>query len=166
MATSLSPAFSTINMPVLLGQMEVKRFNHVLGVRMTDRGWPHILCSVVHMPKRFRWATMTTWRGLNLVRLGGKVADPYKLGQRNRHRIKCPFVHMLDRVERCDVKVGQFLCSLSSKSQHTQTYLRLGARWGYRTPACWLARLFLQGLRVWLMRNLSQQQWKTWDWYI
>ena len=68
----------------------------------------------------------------NLTRseLSFKVTDPYKLGQRNRHRIKCPFVHMLDRVERCDVKVGQFLCSLSSKSQHIQTYLILGARWG------------------------------------
>ena len=60
MAIGFSPTFSAITMPVLLGQMDVKRFNHVLGVRMTDRGWPHILCSVVHMPKRFRPATMTT----------------------------------------------------------------------------------------------------------
>ena len=30
MATGFSPTFSTITMPVLLGQMDVKRFNHVL----------------------------------------------------------------------------------------------------------------------------------------
>ena len=38
MATGFSPAFSAITVPVLLGQMDVKRFNHVLEVRMTDRG--------------------------------------------------------------------------------------------------------------------------------
>ena len=163
MAIGFSPTFSAITMPVLLGEMDVKIFNHVLeGPDDWQRMTSHPVFSRPHAQ------TFPPGDDDNLTRseLSFKVTDPYKLGQRNRHRIKCPFVHMLDRVERCDVKVGQFLCSLSSKSQHTQTYLRLGARWGYRTPACWLARLFLQGLRVWLMRNLSQQQWKTWDWYI
>ena len=38
MAIGFSPTFSAITMPVLLGQMDVKRFNHVLGARMTDIG--------------------------------------------------------------------------------------------------------------------------------
>ena len=38
MAIGFSPTFSAITTPVLLGQMEVKIFNHVLEVRMTDRG--------------------------------------------------------------------------------------------------------------------------------